>query len=77
MERTTKRKFLIAGIIGSAALVAVGMASMKPEPPKKERVEIDMLVEVLELQPITAEFAVRSQGTVRPRTETILSAEVS
>lgn len=77
MQRTTKRKFLIAGIIGSSVLVAGGMASMKAEPPKKERVEIDMLVEVLELEPITAEFTVSSQGNVRPRTETIISAEVS
>lgn len=77
MQRTTKRKYLIGGIIVSSALVAFGMTKMKPEPPKKERVEIDMLVDVLELETITANFSVRSQGTVRPRTETILSAEIS
>jgi hypothetical protein len=50
---------------------------MRPAPPKKERVELDPLVEVLVLKEMTANFEVRSQGTVRPKTETILSAEVS
>jgi RND family efflux transporter MFP subunit len=77
MQRSTKRGFLIGGIIASAAGIAVLMAGMKPEPPKKERVEIDTLVDVLVLETMTADFSIRSQGTVRPRTETVLSAEVS
>ena len=36
-----------------------------------------MLVEVMTLETMAADFEVRSQGTVRPRTETVLSAEVS
>jgi multidrug resistance efflux pump len=36
-----------------------------------------MLVEVVELEPVDARFPVRSQGTVQPRTETVLSAEIS
>ncbi len=77
MQRSTKRRFLIGGIIVSAMGIAVLMASTKPEPPKKERVEIDTLVDVLVLETMTANFSIRSQGTVRPRTETALSAEVS
>ncbi len=77
MQRSIKRRFLIGGIIVSAVLMAVLMASLKPEPPKKEREEIDTLVDVLILETMTANFSIRSQGTVRPRTETILSAEVS
>ncbi len=77
MQRSIKRRFLIGGIIISAVLMAVLMASLKPEPPKKEREEIDTLVDVLILETMTANFSIRSQGTVRPRTETILSAEVS
>jgi len=35
------------------------------------------LVEVMELESETVTFTVRTQGTVRPRTETVLSAEVA
>lgn len=77
MQRTRKRKLLIGGILLAAVAVAVGMVNMKPEPPKKEREEIDILVEVMALELMTANFSVHSQGTVRPRTETALSAEVS
>lgn len=53
------------------------MVRMKPPPPKKEVVDLDPIVEVLVLENMTANFEVTSQGTVRPRTETVLSAEVS
>jgi RND family efflux transporter MFP subunit len=71
------RKLLIFGILAASVAVVVVMTSMRPAPPKKERVELDPLVEVLVLKEMTANFEVRSQGTVRPKTETILSAEVS
>ena len=77
MDRSIKRKILIAVIVVVAILFAVMMAGMKPEPPKKERKEVDALVEVLVLETMTANFSIRSQGTVQPRTQTILSAEVS
>ena len=77
MHRSTQRKILIGVILLAALLLAIMMAGMKPEPPKKEREEIDTLVEVLVLETMTANFSIRSQGTVRPRTQTILSAEVS
>ena len=72
-----KRVFIILGIILSAVLVSVAMVQMKPPPPKKEVVDLDPLVEVLVLESMTANFEVTSQGTVRPRTETVLSAEVA
>jgi len=60
------------------ALVAAGtMMTLRQEPPKKEIVELDPLVDVVTVSMMTANFEVQSQGTVRPRTETILSAEVS
>lgn len=80
MSRREKRKkrFIALGILLAAFGASVAMiAVFKKPPPKKERVEVDMLVDVLELESMTANFSVRSQGTVRPRTETILSAEVS
>lgn len=70
------RKLLILGILAVAVVAAALMAQMRPEPPKKEDVDLDPLVEVLVLETMTANFEVSSQGTVLPRTETVLSAEV-
>jgi RND family efflux transporter MFP subunit len=79
MSRTKLRRILIIALIIIFSIVAsvVMISVLKKPPPKKERVEIDTLVEVIELEAMTANFSVRSQGTVRPRTETIISAEVS
>lgn len=71
------RILLTLGIPILAVLAAFAMMSLRQEPPKKERVELDPLVDVIVLEPMTANFAVQSQGTVQPRTQTILSAEVS
>lgn len=71
------RKLLIFGILAAAVAVAVLMSQMRPEPPKKETVDLDPLVDVLVLESMTANFKISSQGTVLPRTETVLSAEVS
>ena len=72
------RKFLLIPIIFAIAGIATfGLSKMKPEAPKQESDDLDLLVDVLELETSTQSFAIRSQGTVRPRTETILSAEVS
>jgi multidrug resistance efflux pump len=70
---------ILAGVIilALAVIVAIGMTRMKSPPPKKERVNLDPLVDVIVLEHMTTSFEIRSQGTVRPRTETVLSAEVS
>ncbi len=72
------RKFLLIPIIlAIAGLATFGLSKMKPEAPKQEAESLDLLVDVLELKTSTQSFAIQSQGTVRPRTETILSAEIS
>lgn len=71
------RIILVLGIPILAFLAAAMLTNMRPEPPKKERVNLDPLVEAIVLETMTENFRVRSQGTVRPKTETILSAEVS
>lgn len=71
------RILLILGIPILAVIAAVAMTGLREKPPEKERVELDPLVDVLVLEARTTNFEVRSQGTVRPRTETVLSAEVS
>jgi RND family efflux transporter MFP subunit len=77
MKRKVKRGILIAGIFVMAAGGAIGLTKMKPPPESKDIAEATPLVEVLPLENITASFVIASQGTVRPRTETVLSAEVS
>lgn len=71
------RVLIILAILLSAVIGTVVMFSLREEPPRSERVELDPLVEILVLEPTTANFEIRSQGTVLPRTETILSAEVA
>ena len=75
--RGLQRSLLITGILAAAILVAIAMVAMRGEPPKKDTPTLAMLVEVIELEPMAAQFSISSQGTVRPRTETVLSAEIS
>ena len=77
MSRRLARYSLILIILAVAVLLSFAMIKLKPEPPKKEVDTRAMLVDVLEMHPQETQFRVHSQGTVKPRTETILSAEVS
>lgn len=77
MTRNTKRYLLIAGIFAVAIGGAALLGTMKPPPEKKELASLDPLVTVMPVMAETVNFTVQSQGTVRPRTETVLSAEVS
>jgi RND family efflux transporter MFP subunit len=77
MQRKVKRGLLIAAILAVAILIFVAMTGLRQPPAKKEAEKLAPLVEVLELQPMQASFTIESQGTVRPRTETVLSSEVS
>jgi len=77
MQRKTKRALLISGIFAGAIGLAAALSQMKPPPETRDIPDVAPLVEVLPLLESTASFTIASQGTVRPRTETILSAEVS
>lgn len=77
MQRKTKRILLVLGIFFGAIVGAGLLMQMRPEPPKKEVENLDPLVEVLELELSTENFEILSQGTVRARTQTVLSSEVS
>ena len=77
MERKAKRALLIIGIFAGAAGIAVGLSQMKPPPETRDIPNVEPLVTVLPLIESSASFRIASQGTVRPRTETILSAEVA
>jgi RND family efflux transporter MFP subunit len=72
------RKFVvIPGILLVAFGLMMALSKFKPEPPKKDNETLDLLVEILPLEVSAQQFTISSQGTVRPRTQTILSAEVS
>ncbi len=77
MNRKTKRVFLIASIFIVALGGAFGLSMMKPPPETKDVADVEVLVDVMPLEQMAVSFTVQSQGTVRPRTETILSAEIS
>ena len=77
MKPVYRKWILIPGIVVTAAALALGLTQMKAEPPKRESDKFDLLVEVLLLEVSSESFRIRSQGTVRPRTRTVLSAEVS
>lgn len=77
MRTRLGRILLISTIIVGALVVAAVLVQMRPEPPRKEREDLDPLVEVMTLEYMTVDFEISSQGTVLPRTETVLSAEVS
>lgn len=77
MKPVYRKWILIPGIVVSAIGLAVVLSQLKPEPEKKNDEKPDLLVEVLPLEVSTENFQISSQGTVRPRTQTILSAEVS
>lgn len=77
MKRKTKRILLVTGILAGSVAVMMALMSMRPEQPKREVEKLDPLVDVLELQISTENFEINSQGTVRARTQTVLSAEVS
>ena len=77
MTRKIKRYSLIAGIFVVAIGGSAMLGQMKPPPEKKEATIVDILVDVMPLTVGTTSLTVESQGTVRPRTETILSAEIA
>ena len=77
MQRRGKRGLLIVGILAAGIVVFIAMSALRQPPAKVEAEKLAPLVEVVTLQPMQADFKVSSQGTVRPRTETILSSEVS
>lgn len=77
MQRKLKRALLITGIFVVAIGGAAGLTQLKPPPDTNEAADVVPLVDVLPLRPNEVQFTIASQGTVRPRTETILSAEIS
>ena len=78
MNAKTQRLLVGAAILTVASAVAFGLAKgLRYEPPKREIDNRALLVDVLQLETLSAQLAVNSQGTVLPRTQTSLGAEIS
>ena len=77
MKVKVKRRIFIVVIIGISVASMSALKNMRPEPKKKPKIETTMLVETIDLKSSNVTFEIQSQGTVKPRTETVLSAEVS
>jgi len=77
LKAKTQRLFLGAAILTIAAGLAIGLGKgLRQEPPIREMDDRALLVDVLLLETLSAQLTVRSQGTVLPRTQTLLGAEV-
>jgi len=77
MNRKVKRAFLIVSIFALAILGSFGLSQMKPPPETNDIPDVAPLVDAMTLEAFETSFRINSQGTVLPRTETILSAEIS
>jgi RND family efflux transporter MFP subunit len=77
MKPVLRRFVLIPGMLAIAVAIAMTLSQLRPEQPKRQEQDLDLLVEVLPLEVTSERFQIRSQGTVRPRTQTVLSAEIS
>jgi RND family efflux transporter MFP subunit len=71
------RKLLPVAIIGAAVVISIAMNLLKPPPLKAESPNTALVVKTQLLQAADANLAVQSQGTVLPRTRTLLTSEVS
>lgn len=71
------KRFLPVLILVVTFILTGVLISTRPEPPRQEAALTSPLVQVEPARLVQAQFLVRTQGTVQPRTETVLVAEVS
>ena len=77
MLRKILRALLIVGILAVGVGIAALLFFSREAPPTRPAPSTALLVETVPLERVNANFTVKSQGTVLPRTETELSSEVS
>lgn len=77
MQVKTKRRLFIVLILTSSVAGMLTLKYMRPEPHKNPIQDTSMLIQGLDLAPSKVTFEINSQGTVKPRTKTVLSAEIS
>ena len=72
-----RKSWLTAAVLGGALLASTALIAFKPHPKPREIDAVLPLVEVLTARPRTQRMLVRAQGTLAPRDEIELVAEVS
>ncbi len=72
-----QRLVLIAVILGAALGLAAALTTLKKPPPMRTEVDSSLLVDAVTLEPEQVSFVIPSQGTITPKTQTQLSAEVA
>lgn len=72
-----KNLILPALIVGISVLIVLGLVAGREPPDRRAEEDRAMLVNVVEAQRAPVRFTVESQGTVAPRTQTTLVAEVA
>lgn len=77
MGRAQRLIILPVVILTMAVAVAVVLITAKQAPDKQPQVKQDLLVETVTVTTTDLHHRVRSQGTVEPKIQTVLSAEVS
>ncbi len=77
MGQITKNVVVSAVILGAASAAAILLYLQRPEPVKVEMVAKPLLIDVAEVVKQDLPVSIASQGTVSPRTQTTLIAEVS
>ncbi len=73
----TKKVLIPVAIILAGVILKMLMGAMAPVPQKNEIVSKAPLVDIIEVSRAKVIFEIESQGSVSPRTETILVSEVS
>lgn len=76
-RRNWARAIIVVALIGGAAAVAGALVVANRPPERRPEATVAPLIDVVPVRSESVRFTVRSQGTVRPRNETILSAEVA
>lgn len=71
------RAVIIVGILAAGVGIAAWLFFSREAPPTRPAPSTALLVDTVPLQRVNADFTVQSQGTVLPKTETVLSSEVS
>lgn len=64
-------------VLIAAGIIAVGLVATAPEPTKFEPEEVSTAIRIVTIKPEQVRLKVRSQGTVTPKTESSLIAEVA
>ena len=75
--KLSAKVFLPIAVIGVAVAVTVGMISARPSAESEHPLSPVPLVEVVQVQPQSVSLRVDAQGSVEPRTESDLIAEVA